>query len=381
MIKHIGKFLTVAALGAVLVGCGSSVEEVEPNPLVKFNAERSIKQLWSRDIGSNLGDKYHQLMPSISADAIFATDADGVVSSYTLSDGKLRWKRDLDTQIIGGVGSSSQVSVVTTLNGDAIALDSQNGDVLWQVPVGGEVVSQPQLNNEIVVLQLVSGDIVALEVSSGEQRWVYSAQQPALTLRGNGAPLVAYDATLAGLDSGRFVALDNLSGDVLWQKRVNIPQGKSDIERLTDLDGRPILYQNIIYISGYRGELVALNPFNAEILWRKPYSSYRGLAGGNNSIYLSEAGDIVVAIDVQTASEMWRQDQLLNRKLTSPAVLGKQIVVGDQQGYLHFMSPEDGRFVARYKIGSPVLGDMLVRDNVLYVLSNSGRLSALAFKQ
>ena len=360
-----------------LVGCAGNGEEIEPSPLVKIQSEKSVKTIWSNNIGSSFGEKYHQLTPSIAGTSIFATDTDGEVSSYDTKSGKKNWSVDLDTSISSGVGSGEGVVVVVSYSGDVYALSSDNGEILWQVPVGGEVVSQAQLNRKLVVLQLVTGDVVALDKLTGEQRWVFTSNQPNLTLRGTSSPLVAQDATLVGLDNGKYTALDNDSGRVLWQHRISIAKGKSDIERLTDIDGKAVLYKKVIYIPSYRGNLTALNPFNAKVLWRKPYSSYRGLAAANNTLFLSSDKDVVHAADTQTAAEIWRQDLLLNREITSPAAILGTVAVGDKQGYIHFLAQDDGRFIARHKVGGALIGDMLVKDDVLYALSNNGRLTAM----
>lgn len=376
------KMVALASFTLILGGCSSTGEKIEPSPLVTFDSQKTISVLWSRDIGSSFPDKYHQLTPGVTAKSIIVTDTQGDVSSYDLKTGKEQWKKSLDVSVSGGVGAGSGTgtAVVSTYSGDAIALSASNGDVLWQVPVGGEVISQTQLNDKMVVAQLVSGDVLALDRRTGEQLWSYTSDQPKLTLRGTSSPLVALDATLVGLDNGKFVALDNSNGAEIWQHRISIAKGKSDIERLTDLDGKPILYKNVIYIPGYSGNLAAVNPFNAQVLWRKPFSTYRGLAAANNTLYLSADNDLVHGIDAGSAAEIWRQDLLLNRSITSPAVISNQVVVGDKQGYLHFMSQTDGQFVARHKISGAIVGDMLVKDNILYVLSNNGLLTALSIK-
>ena len=371
------RLVAVAGIAVFLAGCAGDGDEIEPSPLVKIVAEKKVNQLWSKDIGSSFGDKYHQLTPGIVGGAIIVTDMQGDVSSFDLKTGKLLWKNSLGVSISSGVGAGAGTAVVGTFSGDMIAMSAATGEIKWQVSVGGEVVSQAQMNNKLVVFQMVTGDVVALDIDTGEQQWVYASSQPSLTLRGTSSPLVALDATLAGLDNGKFVALDNQTGAVLWQERINIARGKSDIERLTDIDGKPMLYKNVIYVPGYRGNLTAINPFNAQVLWRKPYSTYHGLASGNGAIYLSSDKDIVHGIDAQSAAEIWRQDLLLNRAITSPAAISNQVVVGDEQGYLHFLAQEDGRFVARYKLGGALIGDMLVKNQVLYVLSNNGRLTAL----
>lgn len=377
---NIKRIIAIASTALFIAGCSSNGEEIEPSPLVKISAENKVNVLWSKDIGSSFGDKYHQLTPGVVGKSIIVTDTQGQVSSYDLDTGKPLWKTDLNVAISSGVGAGAGTAVVTTYTGDVIALSSIDGSIKWQVPIDGEVVSQPQMNSDIVVVQMVTGNIIALDINSGEQRWVFTSSQPSLTLRGTSAPLVALDATLTGLDNGKFVALDNRSGNILWQERISVPTGKSDIERLTDIDGKPMMYQNVIYIPSYNGNLTAINPFNAQVLWRKSYSSYRGLAAGNGNVYLSASNDIVHGLDAQSAAEIWRQDLLLNRILTSPVTVNNTVAVGDKEGYIHFLAQNDGRFVARYKIGSPLIGDMLVKDDVLYVLSNNGRLTALSVK-
>jgi len=375
MISFKNVFTLIGVL--VLAGCAGNGEEIKPSPLVKFQSEKSVKAIWSENIGASFGKKYHQLTPSILGSSIFATDTSGEVSSYDTKTGAKNWSVNLDTSISSGVGSGEGVVVVVSYTGDVYALSSANGDILWQVPVGGEVISQAQLNRALVVVQLVTGDVVALDKLTGEQLWVYTSNQPNLTLRGTSSPIVAQDATLVGLDNGKYAALDNKNGLVLWQHRISSAKGKSDIERLTDIDGKAILYKKVIYIPSYRGNLTALNPFNAQVLWRKPYSTYRGLAAANNTLFLSSDKDVVHAADTQTAAEIWRQDLLLNREITSPATILGTVAVGDKQGYIHFLAQDDGRFIARHKLGGALIGDMLVKDNVLYALSNNGRLTAM----
>jgi len=377
---NIKRIIAIAGTALFIAGCSSNGDEIEPSPLVKIVAENKINVLWSKDIGSSFGDKYHQLTPGVVGNSIIVTDTQGDVSSYDIKTGKTLWKKDLNIAISSGVGAGAGTAVVTAYSGDVIALSSVDGTVKWQVPIDGEVVSQPQMNSDIVVLQMVTGNIIALDINTGEQRWVFTSSQPSLTLRGTSAPLVALDATLTGLDNGKFVALDNRTGNILWQERINVATGKSEIERLTDIDGKPMMYKNVIYVPSYNGNLTAINPFNAQVLWRKSYSSYRGLAAGNGNIYLSSSNDIVHGLDAQSAAEIWRQDLLLNRTLTSPVSINDAVAVGDKEGYIHFLAQNDGRFVARYDIGSALIGDMLVKDNILYALSNNGRLSALSVK-
>lgn len=373
------RFASIALFSLALSGCGfwGGSEEVQPNKLVDFTAEKKVVVRWSANIGGDLGDKFHQMTPAISGDSIYAASVDGAVSSFNVETGSKLWSVDLDVTLLAGVGAGISNLAVATQSGVIICLDATTGAELWRKQVSSEVVAAPQLNNQIVVAQLINGQIVALDLQSGVQRWVYDSLAPRLTLRGTSAPIVAADVTLAGLDNGKFVALDNESGSVLWEQNVSLAQGRSELERMTDVDGRPLLFENVVYIAGFQGNLVAINPFNAQTLWAKKMSSYHSLAAGFGNIYVSESIGHVQALDARSAASVWRQDQLENRQITAPAVIGNAVAVGDSEGYVHFLSQIDGHFVARYDTGSRLVGDMKVKGSTLYALTDAGRLLAL----
>lgn len=373
------RIAAITLCSLALSGCGlwGGSEEVQPNKLVDFTADKKVVVQWAANIGGDLGDKFHQMAPAISGDAIFAASVDGTVSSFNVETGSKRWSVDLDVTLLAGVGAGSDKLVVATESGVIICLDATTGAELWRKQVSSEVVAEPQLNNKIVVAQLINGKIVALDSRTGEQRWVYDSLAPRLTLRGTSSPIVAADVTLAGLDNGKFVALDNETGAVLWEQNISLAEGRSELERMTDVDGRPLLFENVVYIAGFQGNLVAINPFNAQSLWAKKMSSYHSLAAGFGNIYVSESVDHVQALDARSAASVWKQDQLENRQITAPAVIGNAVAVGDAEGYVHFLSQIDGHFVARYDTGSRLVGDMKVKGNTLYVLTDAGRLLAL----
>ncbi|WP_372739587.1 outer membrane protein assembly factor BamB [Neptunomonas sp.] len=373
------RIASIALFSLALSGCGfwGGSEEVQPNKLVDFTAEKKVVVRWSANIGGDLGDKFHQMTPAISGDSIFAASADGAVSSFNVETGSKLWSVDLDVVLLAGVGAGTSNLAVATQSGVIICLDATTGAEVWRKQVSSEVVAAPQLNNQIVVAQLINGQIVALDLQTGVQRWVYDSLAPRLTLRGTSSPIVASDVTLAGLDNGKFVALDNESGSVLWEQNVSIAQGRSELERMTDVDGRPLLFENVVYIAGFQGNLVAINPFNAQTLWAKKMSSYHSLAAGFGNIYVSESVGHVQALDARSAASVWRQDQLENRQITAPAVIGNAVAVGDSEGYIHFLSQIDGHFVARYDTGSRLVGDMKVKGSTLYALTDAGRLLAL----
>lgn len=382
--KSLVRVTAVGLITAVIGGCGffgDSGEEIEPTPLESFDAEKKVSVLWSSSIGSGMNGKFHQFTPAIDEGGIFAADADGTVIGFERDSGKKRWSVELDLPIVGGVGAGFGIVAVTSEEGQIIALSSSDGSELWRSKLSSEATSATQFNGELAVVQLINGKIVAFDSVTGERKWIYDSQVPKLTLRGTSAPLVASDVTFAGMANGKLVALDNQRGTPIWENRVALPQGRSELERIVDIDGRPLVVDGVLYVTSYQGRLVAINPFRAQIIWAQDVSSYRSLAEGFGNIYVSEADDSVQAFDRGTSASVWRQSKLQYRGITSPAALSSEIAVGDSQGYIHFISQIDGRFIARHKLDSSgIYGDMIVDDDVLYVLTNGGRLAALSLQ-
>lgn len=378
--KYWKKAAVLLALGVSLTGCSmfSGEDTVEPSPLVSFEAEQQFQKLWSLSTGGNMGDKFHQLVPSIDGQQIFAVSAQGDLVAADLSSGKANWRVELDTPIGGGVGAGNGIVVLATESGEVIAFDTTDGQERWRYQASSEVISQPQMNAELVVVQQLDGKITALDVITGEQRWSYDSQIPRLSLRGTSAPVVAADLTLAGFANGKLVAVENQNGIPVWEQRIALSEGRSELERIVDIDGKLLVYNRLVYAGSYQGRLVALSPGSGQVVWSQDLSTYRSLAGGFGNVYAVSDRDHVLAFDARSGASVWRQDAMEHRRLTAPVVLGNSLVVADAEGYLHALSQVDGHFTARHRVSSAgVQSDLLVRDDVLYVLSNDGRLTAL----
>ncbi len=378
--KSLRSVVTLGLLSGVLSGCGfwGGTSEIEPTPLVSITAEKQVETLWSTDVGSGYGDLYHQFVPAVDGKAIYAANRDGVVVALDRESGRQLWKQDLDLTLSGGIGAGFGTLVVASEEGNVIALNAEDGSELWRGRVPSEVVSQPQLNTDLVVVQVINGQIDAFDRVTGEHRWSFDSQVPQLSLRGTSEPLLGQDVTLAGFANGKLVAIDNRVGNALWEQRVALAEGRSELERIVDVDGKPLFFNDLIYVPSYQGRLVAINPFAARIVWAQDFSSYRGLAAGFGNVYGVSDQDLVSAFDAGSSASVWQQDGLRYRRLTSPAVLGTTLVVGDAEGYLHFLSQIDGHFVARYHVDSAgIYSTPVVADDTLYVLSNDGRLVAL----
>ncbi len=370
----------VLAASLALSGCSwfGSDDEVKPNPLVEFEAEKKIERLWSASAGAGSGSAYLNLSPAVEGERIFAVDAEGEVFAFDRNTGERLWQADLDTRISGGTGAGYGVAVVATIDGFVVALDSETGKELWRTDVRAEVVSQPQINEDLVVVQAINGTASALDRLTGEHRWTYDARIPNLTLRGTSSPIVIGNATFVGFASGKLVALDNATGNEIWSRRVALAKGRSELERMVDIDGRALLHDRILYVPSYQGRLAAIDPFSAQILWAEEISTFHSLAEGYGNIYVSDSDDAVQAVDRNSSASVWRQPALSNRAISAPVATASEVLVADFEGYLHAMSQLDGHFVARYKFDSSgVSGDMLAVDDIIYLLSNDGQLEAL----
>lgn len=382
--KCFGQIVTAGLLTALISGCGifgDNGEEVKPSPLISFEAEKQVDVVWSVAVGSGLGNKYHQITPAIDGDKIFAVDKDGTVFAFARDTGAKLWQAEMDVPVVGGVGAGHGKVAIASEEGVVYVLSSEDGSELWRSNVSSEVTSAAQFNRDLAVFQLINGKVVAFDAATGDHRWTFDSLVPRLTLRGTSTPVVTADVTFAGFASGKLVAIDNAKGSAIWENRVALPEGRSELERMVDIDGRPKLVDGMLYVTSYQGRLVAINPYRAQVVWAQDVSSYRSLAEGFGNVYVSEANDAVQAFDRSTSASVWRQTDLENRSITSPVTLSSTVVVGDHEGYVHFMSQTDGHFVARHKVDSSGLnGDMIVQDDVLYVLGNGGRLVALSLQ-
>lgn len=372
--------LTLAVLAA---GCSSNdTKEPEPAELTKFEAEVELQKQWSRSIGEGQGETYNLLVPAVYGEQIYAADVEGLVVSVDRLTGKVNWKIDLEVPVSGAVGAGYGLVLVGTLRGEVIALDVASGEERWRSRVSSEVLAAPAVNGDIVLVQTQDDRLIALEIDTGAQRWSYEGSPAVLTLRGTGAPVLTNQLAIAGLSNGKVIALDTRRGLPVWEQRVAIPQGRSELERVVDIDGGLLLSGGTLYVATYQGRAAALDVESGRIQWQRDASTYSGVALGYGSVYLSLASGTVEGVDERSTTALWSNDALARRQLSAPAVFSSYVVVGDREGYLHLLSQVDGRFVARERIDSSGLrARPVVEGDWLYVFSNDGKLVALTIRR
>ncbi len=376
------KYMAVLVLALFAVGCSStSKKELKPQALEKITAEVELKKEWSTSTGAGQGKLWNALTPAVDGDLVFVTDVKGRVSALDRFTGKTKWTRKLKLDVSGGVGAGSGMVLLGTLSGDVIALDAHTGEDLWRSKVTSEVLAAPGTNGDVVIVQTQDDRLIALEAASGQQRWIFDSTPALLTLRGSATPIVTDYVVYAGLTTGKVIAIDTQRGLPIWEQRIAVPTGRTELERMVDIHGDLLLSGNTLYVVSYQGRLAGLDPQSGQILWQREASSYVGVAESFGNAYVSLASGVVESIDERSATAMWSNNDLLRRQLSGPTVLSSYVAVGDLDGYLHLLSQVDGRFVARTKVdGKGIRVQPLAVGGWLYVYGNGGKLVALTIK-
>ena len=377
------KTLTTVLLCASLVsGCswfGGDEDDaaIQPAELVKFKQEVSVKRQWSTSVGSGNTDHRNSLRPALSENVVFAGDHEGRVTALSVSTGKRLWQADLDAPVSGGVGYGAGMVMVGTIEGVVYALDANDGQLLWTGQVSSEVLTDPKSNGEVVVVKTIDNRLFALNASTGEELWQHDDDAPILSVRGTSAPIVTNNMVLSGFDSGKMIAFNPANGSLIWESRLALPQGRTELERMVDIDGDPLLVGDVIYAVTYQGRLGALSRGTGRSLWFQDSSSHHAAAHSAGQVYVTEAEDTVRAFQAGSGQEIWSNEGLFLRQVTGPAKLAGTVAVVDAEGYLHLLDPVDGHFVGRTKIGGGgVSSPLLSTGNSLIVQSNNGSVSA-----
>jgi len=349
----------------------------QPAKLVDIDTEINIRKLWSTGVGSGQGDGYYHLRPVIDGATIYAAGNDGTVLALDRMKGKRIWRQEFDLSLSGGVGVGDNMVLLGSSDGQVLALNKADGSELWTGQVSGEVLAPPQTNGKVVVVQSYDGVVQGLSAEDGSQMWLYDSNVPVLTLRGTSTPVIFERLVMVGFGNGKVLALDLETGAVRWEARVAIAQGRSEIDRIVDIDGTLLMVGSVVYAVSYQGRLAAIDVTSGRKLWQQEVSSYVGLDQGFGNIYVADEKGSVIAYYRNGQGVRWEQPALSYRRLSAPTAIKGYVAVGDLDGYVHFMSQVDGHFVGRVKVdGDGVRANMLAEDNILYVFGNSGTLAA-----
>jgi outer membrane protein assembly factor BamB len=374
-------------------GDDSEVEEIVPTKLVKFDNEVEVKPIWNSKLGKGAEDRAIKLVPAVAASRVFAASADGNVVALQANNGRKIWTvqvRDYYSKkesrnafgdgsdiITGGVGVGRDIVVVGTSAGEIVALNQSDGSLAWRARTSSEVLAPPQIDRDLVVAHTIDGKIAGFNALDGERKWLYSTSIPSLTLRGTSTPIITDEFVIAGFANGRFALVERERGLAGADQRVAAPTGRSDLERLVDIDGNMVVSGSVLFIVSFQGRLLAVDLSTGRLKWSQEASSIVGLGEGFGNIYIAYADSIIAAKDMADGRDVWEVDALKHRDVTVPVSTGSYIAVGDFDGYLHIIAQSDGRFVGRRRVdGNGIQSPVVADGNRLFVVGNSGRLSA-----
>jgi outer membrane protein assembly factor BamB len=378
------KRLVVLVAGcAALTGCswfqniGGKDNVDPPAELTDFQASLDVSRLWSRGVGDGAGRAGLRLRPVIAGSVVYVSDIDGGVSALDADDGRVIWRAEIAERAASGVGVGDDLVVVGTLDGRVVALGRDDGAPRWSAAVSSEVIARPVVDAGIVVARVNDGRVYGFDAASGERRWVFDRGVPLLSLRGNGAPVVAGSAVYVGYDNGKVVALNLIDGGLRWEQTLAQVEGRTELERMVDVDGELAFADSQLYAVSYRGQVGSLTLDQGRPLWSRDMSSYGGVALDGDRLYVSDAQGSVWALDAASGASLWKQEGLANRWVTTPVVVGDAIAVADFEGYLHFLSRDDGSFVARVEAGgAPIRATPLASGNLIVTVDSEGKVAA-----
>ena len=351
MIETCKRLAAVSLL--LLAACSGNKDNAEPPAqLTSIEDELPMDVNWTQDTRASSNRASYRLRPLLIGDRVYTIDTEGSIVCVDAARGRRIWRYDTELSSITGLGGEARLIIASSRDGDVAAYrEIEKGlEPVWQVSIGGEIRATPVLDGEQIFVRSVDGKIRALSAVDGSQQWVVSRRVPALSLTGNSRPLVSGGLVFVGLDDGKLVALERDSGEVRWEATISIPTGRTEVERLVDLDGGFVIRDGVIYVSAFQGRLAAVQAISGDLLWTREFSSFQSIAIDDEAIYLSDEKSHLWSIDRRTGSAFWKQDVLNARRITAPTKFRDWIVVADLAGYLHWFNSEDGKLVGRIRV-------------------------------
>ncbi len=381
---------TLAVLAALLLiaaGCAAPGDVIDkwfgsgpvqkPADLVVFKPTATPKVVWQTSVGSS---ERHVFSPAISDGVVYAAGASGQVLRLDAATGKLLGRIDAKIPLSGGVGADGNLVLVGSAKGEVVAFD-KSGKQLWKVQLTSEVLSAPQIAQGIVVVRTGDGRLFGLDAATGTRKWIYQRALPPLTVRTSVSVLVYRGGVFAGFPGGRLVALAIDSGNVGWEATVALPKGATELERVADVSSLPVTDGRQVCAVAFQGRAACFDLIKGTSNWGRDVSSIAGLANDRESLYIADDKSALLAYELTGGASLWKQDKLYGRYVSGPVVTGRYVAVGDFQGYVHFVSRDDGSFVARIATdGSPIVAQPQVLNNGILVQTVKGGVFAIAIQ-
>lgn len=372
---------------ALLAACSGAKPRVEPPELEPVAGEMVQRGLWYRQPQVRHEPDVAALTPFVEGRRLFYSDRPDRVVALDARKGRRLWSvvvpppagtDEASVRLSGGIGAGEGMLYVGTDEGEIIALDPDTGALRWRTQLSGEALAIPVAREGTLVVRTNDGRLTAIDPASGNSLWSYASTVPPLSLRGASRPLIDQGRVFAGFANGKLAALSLESGEVLWEVTVGVPEGRSELERMVDIDADPVLVDGVIYAAAYQARLAALTSVAGSVLWSRELSTAQDMALDSDALYLAQDDGKVFAVSRRSGAVLWQQDKLAGRAITAPVMYRGTLYVADQQGYLHGLSAGDGHFVARFRVSEDAITlAPVVSDDAMYVQTVGGALHAL----
>lgn len=369
--------IAVALAFTLLAACDKDKDVEPPAELVDFTESAKIERAWTVSLGG--GDEVMRggLAPAADGERVFLAGREGDVLAVQAQNGRTLWRVKTRAELTGGPGAGAGVVAVGTADGEVIALDAVTGSRRWSVRVGGEILAAPAIAANAIVVRTVAGRVVGLALEDGKEIWREDQQIPRLTLRGTAPPVIAGNVALCGFDNGRVLSIDAAKGEVLWEQLVSPARGRTELERLVDIDAAVKVSGVDVFVAGFQGRVAMLALDSGQTWWSREISSHRGLDVDDEYVVVSGAMGEVIGLRRRTGVEIWRQSGLRLRRLSAPVLIGGRVAVADFEGYVHWLDAATGAFVARSKTSGRTSNAPLVVGDLVIVQDDEGRVTAL----
>ena len=368
----------------LMFGCSTPDNSEPPAELTEIDNPEPVREAWSFQIGKSSSVNFFDLSPLVLDNVIYTIDLNGLIYQVDAKTGKDNWSYETQLAAIAGLSGDSEQLLATSRDGEVALYEIKPKGLVerWKKQLSSEIRSQAVLDSGQVFVRTGDGKLSALDASSGEILWTVTRRVPALSLTGTSRPIPAGDLIIAGFDNGKLVAFERGNGSTAWETTIGSPRGRTEIERLVDLDGQFVVRDGVVYVSSFQGNLAAVTVSTGQVIWSREFSSSQAIAIDQEALYLVDDRSHLWSVDRRTGSSFWKQDVLNARKITAPAILGDRLVVGDLAGYIHVLRRSDGMLMARVQpFDSRYISQPLNQNGTAIVLDVAGHLTALTLDQ
>ena len=377
-IKLLSAALIIGSSVLALMACSGGSRVRKPAELTTVTNQFELTPVWSTNVGSSDPFNFH---PVVAGNAVYAASHGGNLVKVDLDTGNKVWSVSVPEDLSVGPGSDGRTTVAVTTKGMVYAYDD-SGKRIWNVSIGSEVLTEPVVAAGVVVIRALDNRFVGLDALTGAQKWVYQRQQAALSLRvGYGMLTLGNEVIVTGFSSGRFGMIALANGGLIWETPISFPKGFSEIERLNDVTAKPSMEGDILCAVSYQGRIGCGQARTGNLLWFKDYSSYTGTAQSSDMVFSANEKSYVTAFATKDGTQIWENTALAYRDVGEPLAVGKVLLLGDAQGYVHAFSQANGDLLARIRHdSSPISAAPIAVGGLILIQSQSGKLAAYSPK-